>query len=185
MGMSKLNVYISETDDPCKISKRTWYVTIFNCDGTVLEHCDRRFLLIPARCGHVEIPVPPGCYYIKAVWGFVQVGPGIFRVNHFTDAAIVTLCCHDEVCVRLFNPSVHRCGFIYAKALQDLARQGVIEANLANRVERIVDEVAERDEGRPALRFEVPLHDEIEARLKEIIRAEQKPLKKPKKSGDA
>ena len=150
MGMTKLNIYVSGIDDPCKIDSRTWYVTIFNCDGSVLEFCRKRFVLLPAPCGHLEVDVPPGCYYIKAVWNFTVVTPGlVYRVNHWTDATIITACCDEHVCVKLFNPSLHRCGFIYVRALQDLARQGVIEGNLANLADRVVQQVAEQDEERP------------------------------------
>jgi len=175
MGMTKLNIYVSGLDDPCKVDQRTWYVTIFNCDGTVLEHCGKRFVVLPARCGHLEVDVPPGCYYIKAVWSFVVVTPGlVYRANHFTDAAIVTACCGEHVCVKLFNPSVHRCGYIYARALRDLAAQGVIETNLAARAQRLVDTVAELDEARPQLKFEVLIEDEIERRLKELAEQDKK-----------
>lgn len=167
MGMAKLNIYVSGLDDPCKVDQRTWFVTIFNCDGSVLEHCGRRFVVIPARCGHLEVKVPPGCYYIKAVWNFRVITPNlVYRANHFTDAAIVTACCEQTVCVKLFNPSVHRCGYIYVRALRDLARQGVIDAQLPERAARVVNEVAEQDEGRPVNRFEVLIEEEIEQQLK-------------------
>ncbi|HMB92221.1 MAG TPA: hypothetical protein VKP65_15320 [Rhodothermales bacterium] len=174
MGMSKLNIYVSGIDDPCKIDQRTWYVTIFNCDGSVLEHCGRRYVVLPARCGHLEVEVPPGCYYVKAVWSFRIVTPGlVYRANHFTDAGIVTVCCDDHVCLKLFNPSVHRCGFIYVRALQDLARQGVIEGGLAKRVEAVVDQVAEQDEERGQLRFEVLAEEEINHELEKRLKEEQ------------
>lgn len=147
MGMSKLNVYVSGIDDPCKIDPRTWYVTIFNCDGSVLEFCGKRYVVLPAPCGHLEVDVPPGCYYIKAVWSFVVVTPRlVYRANHFTDAAIVQACCEHTTCVRLFNPSVHRCGFIYVRALHDLANQKAIEAPLADRVGRLVKQARNQDQ---------------------------------------
>lgn len=175
MGMVKLNVYVSGIDDPCKIDPRTWYVTIFNCDGSVLEFCGKRYVVLPARCGHLEVDVPPGCYYIKAVWSYFVVTPGlVYRANHFTDAAIVTACCGKEVCVTLFNPSVHRCGFIYVRALQDLARQGVIEGALANQAGNLVQRVAEQDEGRPQLKFEALIEDEMEQLIKKQTKQQKK-----------
>lgn len=89
MGMAKLNIFVSGIDDPCGLDDRTWYVTIYDCDGNVLEWCGKRYVVLRAECGHLEVEVPPGCYYIKAVWNFTVVKPGfIYRVNHFTDAAI-------------------------------------------------------------------------------------------------
>jgi len=175
MGMSKLNVFVSGVDDPCTVDQRTWYVTIFNCDGSVLEHCGKRYVVLPAPCGHLEVEVPPGCYYIKAVWSFVIVTPNlVYRANHFTDAGIVTVCCDDHACIKLFNPSVHRCGFIYVRALQDMARQGVIEGALANRADAIVAQVAEQDEHRGQLRFEVLAEDEINRELKNRLEEEKR-----------
>ena len=164
MGMAKLNIYVSGIDDPCGFDKRTWYITIFNCDGSVLDYCGKRYVVMRAPCGHLEVDVPPGCYYIKAVWGFTVVTPGlVYRANHFTDAAIVQACCEQHVCVKLFNPSVHRCGFIYVRALRDMAAQKAVDPALADRGERLVKQVLGQDkrntreaEGPPAAleRFE-------------------------------
>ena len=119
MGLSKLNVWVSDTDDPCSVSDRTWYVTIFDCDGNVLQWGGKNYVVMQAPFGHLEVDVPPGCYYIKAVWSFwLLQGPRIaYRVNHFTDAAIVQVCCDQHVCVKLFNPSIHRCGHIFVRAV--------------------------------------------------------------------
>lgn len=155
MGMSKLNIFVSGVDDPCSIDDRTWYVTIFDCDGRVLTWCGRRFVVMPARCGHLEVEVPPGCYYIKAVWGFTVVRPGlVYRVNHFTDAAIVQACCEKTTCVKLFNPSAHRCGFIYVRALHDLARQDAVDRDAVAQVEEGVNAI-NAELGRPRKLFEL------------------------------
>lgn len=169
MGMAKLNVFVSAMDDPCGISSRTWYVTIYDCDGNVLDWCGRRYVVMPARCGHLEVKVPPGCYRVIAVWGFTIVNPGfVYRVNHFTDSAIVTACCEETECVKLFNPSAHRCGFIYVRALRDLVNQEVIDREEADQVERAVGEINKRL-GEPEKLFELGHLDEIE----EGVRAHQ------------
>lgn len=131
MGMAKLNVWVTDMDDPCKISERTWYVTIYCCDGTVLTHCGQRFLLMPAPCGHLETYVPPGTYLIKAVWSYHIIGSGQYRVNHFTDAGVVHACCDENACVTLFNPHAHRCGTIYALAVNDLVQHGAVPQTMA------------------------------------------------------
>ena len=177
MGMAKLNVFVSGIDDPCGLDDRTWFVTIYTCDGNVLEYCGKRYVVLPARCGHLEVEVPPGCYYIKAVWGFTVVTPGlVYRANHFTDAAIVTACCEQTVCVKLFNPSVHRCGFIYVRALQDLVLQeaadGAAVERVAGAVERLDGELQEKL-GPPPRPFELGHHDEIERLVAERAKAEQ------------
>ena len=164
MGMSKLNVWISAMDDPCGISKRTWYVTIYDCDGNVLEWCGRRYVVLPARCGHLEVEVPPGCYYLKAVWSF-RIWGGIYYVNHFTDAAIVQACCNETVCVKLFNPSVHRCGTIVLRAIHNLVKQKAIKPQLAELHAEALDNILV-NVPKPMKRFELDHLDEIEELVK-------------------
>lgn len=162
MGLTKLNVFVSGMDDPCTIDSRPWYVTIYNCDGDVLEYCGKRYVMLEAPCGHLETEVPPGCYRIIAVWNFKILIPGLhFRVNHFTDSAIVTVCCGQETCVKLFNPSAHRCGEIYVRALRDLVAQKAIAGDLAQQVKAAVEGI-NRQLGRPVKLFELAHMDEIE-----------------------
>lgn len=176
MGMAKLNVWISGMDDPCSVDNRTWYVTIYNCDGDVLDWCGKKYVVLPARCGHLEVMVPPGCYYIKAVWSFSVFG-GIYHVNHFTDAAIVTACCEQTVCVKLFNPSVHRCGTIVVRAIRNLVKQKAVKPELARQHELAL-EAALANIPRPMKGFELDHLDEIE----KMVRAQeegQPPRDKP------
>lgn len=163
MGLSKLNIFVSATDDPCGVDSRTWYITIYNCDGSVLEWCGRRYVVLKAPCGHLEVDVPPGCYYIKAVWGFTTIIPNqVYRVNHFTDAAIVCACCDSHTCVKLFNPSVHRCGYIYVKALQDMAARDDLAPDIVQQAAAVVDAVTAQA-GEPARLFELGHEEEIAA----------------------
>jgi hypothetical protein len=165
MGMAKLNVWISSTDDPCGVSDMTWYVTVYDCDGNVLNWAGKNYVVIPAFHGHVEIEVPPGCYYLKAVWSFSILG-GIFHVNHFTDAAIV-MACHDQTaCVKLFNPSVHRCGLIILRAIKDLVQQKVIKPEVARQHEIALNNIL-AFVPRPGKGFELDHLDEIEKLVRE------------------
>jgi len=174
MGLSKLNVFVSGIDDPCTVDNRTWYVTIYDCDGNVLQYCGKKYVVLPARCGHLETEVPPGCYRIIAVWGFTVVTPGlVYRANHFTDSAIVTVCCEQTACVKLFNPSAHRCGFIYVRALMDLVAQKAIAPDLARGVEEAVDKI-NRQIGQPVKLFELGHMDEIKELVAKQERAGQK-----------
>ena len=174
MGLSKLNVFISGIDDPCTVDGRTWYVTIYDCDGNVLEYCGKKYVVLPAPCGHLETELPPGCYRVIANWAFWAVTPGlVYRVNHFTDSAIVNVCCGQLTCVKLFNPSAHRCGFIYVRALRDLVAQKAIAPQLARQVEAAVDEINQQV-GRPVKLFELAHADEIEKLVAEQERAAQK-----------
>jgi hypothetical protein len=131
-------------------------------------------VVIPAPCGHLEVLVPPGCYYIKAVWSFWRHEGGTFyRVNHFTDTAIVQACCEQHVCVKLFNPSIHRCGVIFVRAVRDLVLQKAIKPQVAEQVEKAVHEALAGIE-MPAKRFELALSDD------EIVKLAKEQEKKTK-----
>lgn len=173
MGMATLNVWISDLDEPCTISDRTWYVTIYECGGNVLQWCGRRYVVLPAKCGHLEVEVPPGCYYIKAVWGFRPVAREVYWANHFTDAAIVMARCDEKICVKLYNPSAHRCGYIYLRAVRDLARQKAIKPEVARLAEDAIKAVLEQIP-RPLKAFELGHEDEIEKLLQEQERKQGK-----------
>ncbi len=168
MGMAKVNVWVSGMDDPCAVDdSRTWYVTFYDCDGNVLQWCGRKYAVMPARCGHLEVEVPPGIYYIKAVWGYTVVRPGIeYRVNHFTDATIVQASCDQTTCVKLFNPSAHRCGTILVRAVADLLRQKVIRAETANKVTAGLEELLAQLP-KPLKAFEIGHLDEIETLVRQ------------------
>ncbi|MBI2862045.1 MAG: hypothetical protein HYX89_04425 [Chloroflexi bacterium] len=165
MGMAKLNVWVTDTDDPCSMSNRTWYVTIYDCDGKVLEWCGRRYVVLPARCGHLEVELPPGCYRVNAVWSFSVAG-GIIYVNHFTDSAVVQACCDETTCVTLFNPSTHRCGTILVRAVRDLLLQKAIKPDVARKVEDALNDLLQQLP-RPIKEFELAHLDEIEKLVRE------------------
>jgi len=172
MGLARVNVWVSAIDDPCKIDSRTWYVTFYHCDGKVLEWCGRRYVVLPARCGHLEVEVPPGCYRINAVWSF-QVGAGVIYVNHFTDSAVIQACCDETTCVTLFNPSAHRCGTIFLRAVQDLVAQRAIGPDVARPVQEAIGKLLEFIP-RPMHGAELDMLDEIEKLVREQ-EAQEKP----------
>ncbi len=165
MGLATLNIWVSATDNPCSVDTKTWYVTIYDCDGHVLEWCGRKFVVMRARCGHLEVQVPPGCYRINAVWSFTFAG-GVFYVNHFTDSAVVQACCDHHVCVTLFNPSTHRCGVIFLRAVKDLLEQKAIKADVAQQVETAINNLLQFLP-RPTKGFELDHLDEIERLVRE------------------
>lgn len=172
MGMAKLNIWVTAIDDPCTIDNRTWYVTIYKCDGKVLEWCGKRYVVMPARCGHLEVEVPPGCYRINAVWSFSVAG-GVIYVNHFTDSTVVQACCDEHLCVTLFNPSIHRCGTIFLRAVQDLVQQNAINQELAQPVQQAVQRLLAATP-RPFRGFELDILDEIEKVVREQERGGEK-----------
>jgi hypothetical protein len=117
-----------------------WSVAVLDCCGRVLNWSEGRFRfhrddpwhpipkhtpaggktegwwyeMIPARDGHVEIEVPPGCYSVVGsmhTW-FVD---GILHGNWATDRAIVTASCSADACVRLYASSFQPCNVILGR----------------------------------------------------------------------
>lgn len=120
--LSEVQFYVSQMDDACKVDNRDWYITIFNCDNTVLEFANQQFLVVHAPNGHVSINLPPGKYYAVGVWSYWMGPDGNYFGNHFTDKAIFQVCCGEHKCVWLYNPSVHQCGIIYDQAVKDFRK---------------------------------------------------------------
>lgn len=87
-------------------------------------------------------------------------------MNHFTDSAIVQACCDQHICVRLFNPSTHRCGKIFLRAVHDLVMQKAITQDVAQPVEQAINRLIEFLP-RPAKGFELDHLDEIERLVRE------------------
>lgn len=118
--LSEVQFFVSQMQDSCKVDDRDWYITIFNCDGTLLKYAGTEFLVIHAPNGHASVTLPPGKYFAIGVWGY-WVGPdGTYYGNHFTHKAIFQVCCAEHKCVWLYNPSTHECGIIYSRAVEGL-----------------------------------------------------------------
>ncbi len=153
-------------DDPCGVDdKHNWYITIYDCDGNVLQWCNKRYVVLPAKCGFLEVDVPPGCYYIKAVWGY-YMQKDVYHCNHFTDAAIVQAICNQVTCVKLFNPSIHRCGIIVVKAANVLMRAMNNKIDVIKQIDANMKMLL-KDVPAPKKLFELGNMDEIEKLVKE------------------
>ncbi len=110
MAISRLNVWLTETDHPCKINDVTFYLSVFTCDGTILKWSGREYKLLEAKNGHLEVDLPPGCYYVRAA--------SIHCENAYTDTSVVRVDCGETACVTLMAPSIRRCAQLLATALQ-------------------------------------------------------------------
>jgi len=66
--------------------------------------------------GHVRFEVPPGCYLVSAsvhIW--VQVGlegPRLLLGNLATHKTVVRVCCDEDICATLYQPTGWHCGII-------------------------------------------------------------------------
>lgn len=118
--LSEVQFFVSQMGDSCKVDDRDWYITIFNCDGTLLKYAGQEYIVIHAPNSHASVSLPPGKYFAVGVWGYWQGPDGTYYGNHFTHKAIFQVCCTGHICVWLYNPSVHECGIIYSRAIQGL-----------------------------------------------------------------
>jgi hypothetical protein len=158
MGLGKLNVFISGIDDPCGLDDAEWAINIYDCNGAVLDWCGKKYGFLVRKCGHFGIPIPPGCYYIKA-WRVSR--STIAYPVAFTDAAIVQVRCEETTCVKLFASSLHRSGYTFVKALSHLTKEKVIKPEMAKDAERAIRLVLAKLP-RPKKEFELGHLDEIE-----------------------
>jgi hypothetical protein len=123
MSTANLNVWITKIGDPCHITDATYFVTIVDCGGKVLEWCGKTYSFLPARCGHLEIEIPPGCYVVFAGQDPKGIGVPPFG-NLLTHIEVVRANCGDHVCVTLFAPTLHYCGTWFTTAIQTIIAGG-------------------------------------------------------------
>ncbi len=121
MGFSRVNVWVHDIQEPCKISEQTWRINVTDCQNRVIRYCGRTYANIPARCGHTQFSLPPGCYII---WGAMSVAirPPFLHANYITHFAFVQVSCHDTACVQLYAPTYKKCWRSFFLATHLIAR---------------------------------------------------------------
>jgi hypothetical protein len=102
MGLAKLNVWVHDQLDPCKISDMPWNISVTYCNGNAVEWCGQKYSNVQAPCGHAEFTLPPGCYIVR---GFTFVLVGKLFLFLFTEHAIAIVNCDQEACVHLYIPT--------------------------------------------------------------------------------
>lgn len=142
MGISKLNIWITDLGNPCKMAARDWVVAVFNCDGKVLEWCGKRYDSVPVKCGHVELELPPGCYVIRAS-SHTWWTNGVLYGNWATDRAVVQACCGQEHCVTLYAPSAQACWIpLFEVVFRALSQNKVLPPNVLEAAKVIQESMA-------------------------------------------
>lgn len=170
MKTSKLDIWITERGDPCRISTiKQHFVYVLHCNGEVLEWCGKRYVALPTECGHLELDIPPGCYVV----GAVEFNSGVRPFgNYLTHVAIVRANCGDEICVTLFDPSLHFCGTWIGAATNTYLAGGAggqaIPRELAVAMQNVGAATARLVRALPADRF-------VEAQFKAIGQAPAQP----------
>ncbi len=153
MGLARMNIWVSDVADPCGTFKGGGTMTILDCKG-VLEWPCGRFLSpdgkwvpvpggayrdLPFRCGHLEVELPPGCYWVTAGYVGHPVG-GFIHFNYTTHVGIVEVSCDETACVKLYNPTLRLCWDWFHAGLRAVAgtRGAGITAAQVREVENVV-----------------------------------------------
>jgi hypothetical protein len=123
MSTAKLNVWITNRADACHIDdQHQYYVHITDCHGKPLVWCNDKkpYTFLPAKCGHLEVEIPPGCYTVFASQSSEPPKDPAFQPfgNFLTHVQVVRANCGDHVCVTLFAPGMHYCGTWFQEALE-------------------------------------------------------------------
>ena len=121
MGIARANIWISDVADACGTWKGTGRATIFDCKGVLEWPCGRylapngtwmpvpngQYRNLPYRCGHLEVELPPGCYWTVA--GNISFWGTRINLNYTTHVGIFEADCDETACVKLYNPSIRLC----------------------------------------------------------------------------
>lgn len=178
MGLAKLNIWVSDVADPCGTWKEEGRMTVLDCKGVLSWPCGRylapggkwlpvpngTYKDLPFKCGHLEVELPPGCYWVVA--GFVLLHKEYIHFNKTTHVGIVEVGCNEDACVKLFNPTVRLCWRWLLVGLQILAAtpQAKINANAVNAIEKSVEDLL-RDVPR------LPIEGVIEDHFRDLVKA--------------
>lgn len=151
MGTGRINIWISDVADACGTWPGSGRATVFDCNGILSWPCGRhrtegqdwqrvpdgQFRNLPFRCGHLEVELPPGCYWVVA--GSVTPGSGYIHLNYTTHVGIVQVGCDEVACVKLYNPSVRLCWNWFLVGAKALAAQGVFDRGVVAEIEKTVE----------------------------------------------
>lgn len=84
MAHGTLNIWVR--NENCEVVDRRAHLHVYNCHGKQV---------FPTRWfdgGHIEVPVPPGCYIVTA---------GVVYGNVYTDKTMVVVGCGKDACINL------------------------------------------------------------------------------------
>lgn len=154
MSTAKLNVWITRRSDACHIDDREpYFVHITDCTGHPLVWCGKTYTFLPAKCGHLEIEIPPGCYTVFAT--HTNPKGGVARPpfgNLLTHVQVVRANCGDHVCVTLFAPGMWYCGTWFATAVRQYLtafEQANVDVQLAREAMTAVEKFVAKLEPEP------------------------------------
>jgi len=152
MGVSKLDIWVSDVADACGTWPGSGLITILDCKGILSWPCGRflangtwqkipngQYRNIPFTCGHLTVELPPGCYWVVA--GFVTPLGGRIHLNGTTHVGVVEVCCEECACVKLFNPTVRLCWDWFRVGIRMLSQFGTFDAEKVERIEDLANDL--------------------------------------------
>lgn len=181
MGIGKLNIWVSDVANPCGTWDGAGQMTIFDCKG-ILEWPCGRYLApdgnwktvpnglykdLPFRCGHLQVEVPPGCYWVIA--GYVSPGKFI-HLNYTTHVGIVQVGCDETACVKIYNPTIRLCWDWFWVGLRILAKRGQIDIEGVKQIEALAEKLLKDAPRQPVERV-------IERAFEDLIEVAKHPKK--------
>jgi hypothetical protein len=162
MGVGRLNLWVSDVADACSTfrggtAEGGGGITVLDCRGVLQWPCGRyqtpqgewlpipngSYENLPFECGHLEVELPPGCYWAMAGW--TAPNPGFIHFNYVTHVGIAEVSCDQVACVKLFNPSARLCWNWALLGLRMLAIHGGVDPNRVEEVADIVESELLRD----------------------------------------
>jgi hypothetical protein len=178
-----MNIWVSDVADPCGTWPGGGTMTILDCDDVLRWPCGRflgpdgqwkavpngAYKDLPFRCGHLEVELPPGCYWVVA--GYVGAAGQHIHFNYTTHVGIAQVGCNETACVKIYNPTLRLCwdwfhaGLLAAAAVGG-ARAAVKPAQVKE-IERLAEGVLK---GAPQL----PIEETIEQALADLTASARK-----------
>ena len=190
MGNAKLSIWVSEVANPCgtwemKPGQARMTITVLDCKGVLHWACGRflrpdgnwepvpngLYLNLPFECGHLEVEVPPGYYWVVGAYLVVPM-PDINDIyfNKTTHVGIVQANCGETACVKLYTPTLRECWYWFKTGLL-LERR--LDIGKVQKIEKLIEEVMKDVPHLPAER-------PIEMVFDEFIKAAQQHQKQQK-----
>jgi hypothetical protein len=175
MSVGHLDIWVSDVGTPCGVadSIRGGAVTVVDCDGIFSWVGGRyrsgngnwqavpggNYLNLPFTGGHVELELPPGSYGVIGGWDTPT--PTFIHFNYATHMGLVTICCGESTCVKLFNPSIQLCFNEFFHALHALAVQGQIEMPRVRELHALVGDLIADAPGFPVEKAIIDAHAQL------------------------
>lgn len=131
-------------------------MTVLDCKGILEWPCGRYlgpegnwvpvpnglYANLPFTCGHLEVEVPPGCYWVIA--GYVSKNPGFIHLNYTTHVGIVEVGCDQTACVKLYNPTLRLCWNWFLVGLRMLSQRGQLHPEQVAEAEKVVERLLQQ-----------------------------------------